>query len=32
VNALVKKALDEDGLDSWTEATTPATSKPEVEA
>jgi hypothetical protein len=32
VNALVKKALDEDGLGSWTEATTPATSKPEVEA
>ena len=32
VNALVKKALDEDGLGSWIEAIRPATTKTEVEA
>ena len=32
VNALVKKALDEDGLGSWIEAIPPATTKTEVEA
>ena len=32
VNALVRKALDEDGLGSWIDAIPPATTKPEAVA